>query len=180
MALLSTRIAAPVLLLLALAACNADRSRFPSLAVRPAERAYGSGQPVAPTASLPLITQLPLGMGLGARVAALREAALAAHARFADEQGAVARLAEAATGAAPGTEAWSRAAIALASLESARSQGMVALADLDRLFIAATEAAAAGGPNADLAAITPAHRELEALLGEEDRVISGLSAAIGG
>lgn len=179
MAYVSTRLAAPVLALIALSACNADRSLYPSLAIRPAERAYGTGQTAAPAPSGPLTTQVPASANLAARVAALRETALAAHARFAEQQGTASRLADAAKGAAPGTEAWSRAAIALASLESARSQGMIALADLDRLFIAATEAAAIG-PGADLLTVTPAHRELEALLGEEDRAIAALSSQIGG
>jgi hypothetical protein len=179
MALLSTRLAAPVFVLLALSACNADRSRYPSLAIRPAERAYGTGQPVTPTPSQPLTTQLPAGASLATRVAALRDTALAAHAKFAVQQGAAVRLADAAKGSAQGTDAWSRATIALASLESARSEGMIALADLDRLFIAATEAAATG-PGTDLAAITPAHREIEALLAEEDRAIAALSNALGG
>lgn len=179
MALLSTRTTTSVLLLLALAACNADRSRFPSLAVRPAERAYGNGQPVIPTASAPLTTQLVAGTNLAAKVAALRETARAAHARFTQQQREAVRLAQASRGSAPGTEAWSRAAIALAALTSARSEGMVALADLDRLQIAATETAAMGS-NADLAAVTPAHREVEALLRDEDQTVTALSEVIGG
>ncbi len=179
MALLSTRTVAPVMLLLALGACTADRARFASLAIRPAERTYGTGQPVTSTANLPLTVQVPAGADLAARVAALRETAVAAHARFTEQQGSAARLAEAARGAAPGSDVWSQATIALASLESARSQGMIALADLDRLYIAATEAAATG-PDTDLKSITPAHREVEALLGEEDRAIAALSSQIGG
>ena len=179
MALLSTRSAAPVMLLLALSACNADRSRFPSLATRPAERAYGSGQPVAPAAVLPLTAQVSASATLAARVAALRETARAAHARFGKQQGEAARLVAAARGSAPGTEAWSRAAVALAALTSARSEGMVALADLDRLQIAAAEQAAKGSP-ADLAAVSPAHSEVEALLREEDQTVTALSEASGG
>jgi len=179
MALLSTRLAAPVLLMLALGACNADRSLYPSLAIRPAERAFGSGQPVTPAPNLPLNTQLSAGADLAARVAALRKTALAAHARFAEQHAAATRLAAAARGAPPGTEAWSLATIALAGLESARSQGMIALADLDHLTIAATEMAATG-PDADLQTVMPAHREVEALLAEEDRAIADLSGQISG
>lgn len=146
--------------------------------MRPAERAYATGQQPAATPPLPLTTQLSSGTDLASRVATLREAALAAHVRFAEQQGAAARLAEAASGAAAGSEAWARATVALASLQSARSEGMVALADLDRLFIAATEAAALG-PNSDLAVVGPPHREVEALLGEESRAIAALSVQIG-
>ena len=179
MALLSTRTVALVMLLLTLSACNADRSRFPSLALRPAERAYGTGQPVTPTEVLPLTTQLPAGANLASQVAALREVARAAHARFGKQQGDAARLVAAARGSAPGTEAWARAAVALAALASARSEGMVVLADLDRLQIAATEQAATG-PAADLAAVSPAHREVEAMLREEDQTVTALSEASGG
>jgi len=179
MALLSTRNTVTVLLLLTLAACNADRSRFPSLAMRPAERVYGSGQPVTPNATAPLEAQHPAGAGLSAKVAALRETAWAAHARFLDQHGPALRLAEAARGAKPGTDAWSRATVALAGLTSARSEGMVALAELDRLMIAATEAAALGS-GADLAIVAPAHSEVEARLEGEDQVLASLGNQIGG
>lgn len=178
MARLSIRIAAPLGALLALTACNADRARFPSLAIRPAERAYGTGQPVTPTASAPLPVQLHAGADLSARVAALRETARAAHLRFLEQHGPALRLAEAARGAKPGTDAWSRAMVALAGLTSARSEGMVALAELDRLMIAATETTALGS-GADLAIVAPAHSEVEARLDGEDRVISELGNAIG-
>jgi hypothetical protein len=187
MALLSTRIAAPLIApmlgLLALGACTVDRTRYPSLAVRPAERAYASGQTAPPTPGLHLMTQvrqgLPMGSDLATRVGALRQTALSAHARFTEQQGTAARLAQSAQGASPGTEAWSQATIALASLVSARSEGMIAMADLDRLFIAATEAAALG-QGTDLQTVTPAYRELEVLLAEEDRAIATLTDRLGG
>ena len=175
MASLSIRIAVPLGALLALSACNADRSRFPSLAIRPAERAYNTGQesssaaPASPEATV----------DLPARVAALRETALTAHARFTAQQGQATSFINAAKGSAPGTEAWSRAAIALASLTSARGEGMVALSDLDRLLIAATEAAALG-PDTDLKVVAPAHRVVADLLAEEDRTIDALSVKLSG
>lgn len=176
---LSIRVATSLAALLALAACNADRSRFPSLAVRPAERAYGTGQPASATPVLPLTASVPGSADLAARVAALRGAAITAHARFQQQRGAATRLIEAAKGTAPGSDAWSSAAIALAGLTSARGQGMVALADLDRLLIAATEQAAIG-PDADLRTVTPAHREVGDLMAQEDRAIAALSSALGG
>lgn len=176
---LSIRLAAPVMALLALGACNADRSRFPSLAIRPAERAYGIGGPVAPAASLPLNTQVPASADLATSLAALRGAARAAHGHFLEQQGQAARVINAAKGTAPGTEAWSRAAIALAGLTSARGEGMIALADLDRLLIAATEKAATG-PDADLALVEPTYREVADQLAEEDRTIAALSSTLGG
>ena len=178
MASLSIRITAPLAALLALSACDADRSHFPSLAIRPAERAYGTAQPVAPTASLPLTTHSPAGADLAAGVAALRDTARAAHSRFLERQGQAARVIDAAKGNAPGTEAWSRAAIALAGLTSARGEGMVALSDLDRLLIAATEKAATG-PDDDLKLVDPAHHEVAALLANEDAAIAALDNSLG-
>ncbi len=177
MASLSIRITACFGALLALSACNADRARFPSLAIRPAERAYGSGQQAAPSGTRPLATQLSSSTDLATQVKGLRETARAAHMRFVDQHGAALRLVEAAKGAAPGSDAWSRATIALAGLISARSEGMVALAELDGLLIAATEAAAVGA-GADLAIVAPAQREVEARLEGEDRVIAALGEAI--
>ena len=174
MASLSIRIGAPLVVLLALSACNADRSRYPSLAIRPAERAFGTHQQPAPApaAGVAATQDLP------ARVAALREKATASHARFTAQQAAATKLIDAAKGSAPGTEAWSRAAIALAGLSSARGEGMIALSDLDRLLIEATEVAATG-PDDDLKVVAPAHRDVTALLGEEDQTIAQLGDKLG-
>lgn len=174
MASLSIRLGASFAVLLALSACNANRSRFPSLAIRPAERAYNTGQQPAPapTSSATPTADLP------ARVAALKEKALAADARFTAQQAGAAALINAAKGSAPGTEAWSRAAIALAGLSSARGEGMIALADLDRLLITATEVAATG-PDADLQVVSPVHKDVAALLAAEDRTIAALSDQLG-
>jgi hypothetical protein len=174
MASLSIRIGAPLVVMLALSACNADRSRFPSLAIRPAEKAYNTSQQPAPapTASVTPTADLP------ARVAALREKATASHARFTAQQASATKLVDAAKGAAPGTEAWSRAAIALAGLTSARGEGMIAISDLDRLLIAATEVAATG-PDDDLKVVAPAQRDVTTLLDQEDRTIAALSDKLG-
>lgn len=174
MASLSIRIGASLAVLLALSACNANRSRFPSLAIRPAERAYGTRQQAAPTPapSAAATADLPT------RVATLREQAAKSHARFTAQQASATALITAAKGSAPGTDAWSRAAIALAGLTSARGEGMISLSDLDRLLIAATETAATG-PDNDLKVVAPAHRDVAALLGEEDQTIAALRDKLG-
>ncbi|KUR72916.1 hypothetical protein AQZ52_06855 [Novosphingobium fuchskuhlense] len=175
MASLSIRLVAPLAAFLALSACSADRSRFPSLAIRPAERAYQTGQRAmpAPPSGAAATADLP------ARVATLNEKATAAHARFVAQKAAATALINAARSTAPGTEAWSRAAIALAGLSAARGEGMVALSDLDRLLIAATEAAAVGS-DTDLQVVAPAHSAIAALLAEEDRTIADLGDRLGG
>lgn len=178
MAHLSIRVAAPLAALLALSACNADRSRFPSLAIRPAERAYGTAPAPTPAASPVTAASTGAAADLAERVAVLRETAMAAHSRFAAQRGAATALIGAAKGAAPGTEAWSRAAVALAGLTSARGEGLVALSDLDRLLIAATEAAAIG-PDADLRIVAPAHRQVADVIAQEDRTIAALGDSLG-
>ncbi|GEN99366.1 hypothetical protein NSE01_11990 [Novosphingobium sediminis] len=175
MALLSIRIGAPLAALLALSACNADRSRFPSLSIRPAERTYTTGQQAAPAPTPSEVASADLAD----RVAALRKKVVASHARFTAQHASATTLINAAKGTAPGTEAWSRAAIALAGLTSARGEGLVALSDLDHLLIAATETAAIG-PDADLKVVAPAHRAAADLLAEEDRTIADLGDRLGG
>ena len=175
MAFMSIRFAATLAAVLALSACNADRSRFPSLAVRPAERAYNNRQPTAPA---PTPTGQAPSADLAARVSALREKALAADSKFQAQRGPATTSINAAKGSTPGSEAWSRAAIALAGLTSARGEGMIALSDLDRLLIAATEAAATG-PDDDLRVVAPAHRAVADLMAEEDRTIAELGDKLG-
>ncbi len=163
---------------LALAGCaSANRARFPSLERRAAERQYGTALPVAAPSSQAAPAPLPANAGFAARVSELRGRAQDAHRAFSERQSAAAHLAAAARGAAPGSEAWSVAQIALAGLDSARSEGMTAMADLDRMLIAATEAAADGN-DADLLLVKPAHSEVQQLLGEEDRAIAALRNGI--
>ncbi|WP_225204778.1 hypothetical protein [Novosphingobium huizhouense] len=167
-----------VLAALATSACSADRSRFPSLARRPAERAYGSAQPVA--AAVPDATQpLPADASVVARVAALREQARKADARFESRRPGAERAVAAARGAGVGSEAWSVAQIAIADLDSARSEGMVAMADLDRMLVVATQAAV-DGPHADLDAIAPAHAEVDALMRQELATLDALKRRVAG
>ncbi len=166
--------------LLALAGCaSANRSRFPSLQRRAAERAYGTVLPVAGPNTSAEAAALPAGAGIAARIAALREQANEAHRAFSAQRAQTARLAATARGATPGSDAWSAAQIALAGLDSARSQGMIAMADLDRMLIAATEAAVTGG-DADLRLVKPAHAEVQRMLSEENGAIAQLRGGISG
>ncbi|OYW44182.1 MAG: hypothetical protein B7Z08_10695 [Sphingomonadales bacterium 32-68-7] len=118
-----------------LGACQtAAPGDYPSLAVRDAERITGTLAPPPPYRPPPA---LPAVIGdlarLGAEVAGAQDA-------FAVAAPAARNAVEAARGSAAGSESWARAHIAVASLESARSRALVALADLDRLYAtAATE-----------------------------------------
>lgn len=165
------------LAVLALSGCG-GRERFPSLAMRPAERAFATAQPAdaAPVVALP---QVPPTGSVAERIAGLTAQASAAHRTFESRRPAAARLAAAARGAAPGSEAWSLAQVALAQLDSARSQGMVAMGELDRMLVVA-EQAAVTGPDADAQAVRDAQRQISAQIAGEDSVIDALRAQVAG
>jgi len=164
---------------LLLGGCASDRSRFPSLAKRPAERAFGTAQPVDAAVVPDATAPLPPSASVVARIAALREQARSARRTFESRQPAAARAAGAARGGAVGGEAWSVAQVALARLDSARSEGMVPMADLDRMLVVAEEAAAVG-PSDDLVVIRAAQEEVSAMIADEDRTIADLRGQIAG
>ena len=157
---------------LALSACASDTTHYPSLAKREAERIANSA-PSAPSsvapAPLPAAPAAPLA-GLDGLVAQAQDA----HRRFAARRTRAEQLVAAAAGAPLASESWSVASIALADLESARSDAMVALAELDGAYAAARVA------GSDVAAITAARDDVTALVSEEDRVLAALRRRIAG
>lgn len=152
------------LLALALSACAAGSDRYPSLAIRDAERVQGSFEPDAAEAPAPL--PAAPSAELLARLAQLREEAASAHREFLAAVPAAARLAAAA--GAVGSDSWASAQVALADLDSARSKAAVPLGDLDVLFVDATLAA----EQREAIAVTRA--EVVGLIGEEDAVLARL------
>lgn len=162
------RLAILIPLTLVTACASSDSGRYPSLATRPGERVSGTVAPVAPPAP-PLATA-----ATGSRLAQLRAQALAAHARFGERRGSAASLSAAAQGAAVASEAWAVAQVALASLEGARSEAMIALADLDSLFIDAKAGAVATGGSGDVDAIAATRDEVSGWIGEEDATLAAL------
>lgn len=156
--------------LLTLAACASDTTNYPSLARRPVER---SGTAELP-ASAPAAAPAPASPQDTARLASLVEQARAAHRRFMAKQQRAAQIVAAGSGAARGSENWAVASIALAELESARSEAMIALADLDQLF------AATRIDGSDTAAISAARDEVSGWIGEEDAVLADLRGPLGG
>lgn len=143
--------------------------RFPSLARRDVERAFGTIQPPPPP---PMPERIP--PSTGSRLAIHREQALEAHRRFEQRRGRAASLVAAARGAAIGSESWSVAQVALADLEAARSESMIALADLDVLYTGAAEAAAPTGGSAELDAVAAVRDEVSGWIGQEDAVLAEL------
>jgi hypothetical protein len=156
---------------LPLTACAAA-SDYPSLERRPAERMTGSAAAVTPESPPP--PPAPLSPQLTTRLSQLVEQARAAHRRFADKRANAERLVSAGGGASPGSEGWSTATVALSDLESARSDGMVALAELDELYTSESIAASQTGDGTKVTAIAGARDQVTALIGEEDDVLARL------
>lgn len=115
---------------LMLSGCGSTKG-YPSLARRPQERITGSAPVVAPA---PEVVKQP-EPGQQGRLAALLEKARDAHERFKALAPHTRETVAAAAGAPMPSESWSVATVALAQLESRRSEAMIALADLDALYV---------------------------------------------
>lgn len=154
-----------VLTSVSLAACASDAGSYPSLARRPVERISGTA-PVVPPA--PEASPAPLAAELVDRLDRLVAQARSADARFRQNSGRTRALIGGASGAAVASESWAVATVALADLESQRSQAMIALADLDALYAAETVKLG------DASAIRAARDQVIAMVAEEDAVLNAL------
>lgn len=148
---------------LLLAGC-ASPGRYPSLAIRDAERAAGTMQPADPEPSVPPATPAETLD----RIAALVAEGQAAHQAFLASAEKARGPARAAAGAAEGSERWAVAQVTLADLHANRSQTMIALAELDLLYV---DAELAGG---ELERIAGARDQIAALVAIEDQTIETL------
>lgn len=163
---LAATVLAVVPAVLALGGCASSSDDFPSLAIRDAERVSGTiAVPATPAQPLP---PAPAAVELSALLAAIREG----HGRFTAQTPAAARAVSAARGAGVGTDAWSVAQVAVANLEAQRSQVMIALADLDRIY------ASASVEGADVTATSAALAEANGLVAQEDAEIARLLGAL--
>jgi hypothetical protein len=164
---------------LLLSGCAADYSNYPSLARRPAERTgaataervTGTADVVA-AAPAPLPPAPPPSADLIVRLGQLSDQAQAAHGEFSSRRAEAQRLVAAAGGASIGGEGWAQASVALAGLETARSQAMIALADLDALYAAQSVA------GSDVSAIGATRDRVIGWIGEEDQVLAQLRGRI--
>lgn len=166
----------PAALTLTLTAC-ASGKEYPSLALRPAERISGDTKAVTPEPSPP---PAPPSQQFTSRLSQLLEQARDAHQRFASRRGNVERLVAGAGGGALGGESWSVASAALADLEGARSDAMIALAELDRLYASESIAAAETGNTGNADAAAAAREQVNAWLAEEDGVLAALHGRLRG
>jgi len=156
-----------LLLLPLLAACATPDGEYPSLDIRPQERASGTLQP-APAPYVPPPTPAPRF----GRLEQLAADAAAAHRAFLAEAPAARSAVAAAGGAEEGSDGWARASVALAGLESARSKAMIALADLDRLMV---DAALEGG---ELERIVAVRDTVTRQVEEQNATIEGLARSL--
>lgn len=163
----------PAALAMLTAACSATRD-YPSLALRDVERVQGSATPAASDAA-PLPAPPPASTELTARLEGLVTMAREADRRFQASRGD----AERAVGAsgAISSDSWSSASVALAKLETARSGAMVALADLDTLFVDARDAAPLQ-PTPRMEAIAVAREQVESWVSAQDDVIARLAGRL--
>lgn len=151
-----------------LAGCASDSAGYPSLARRDAERIAESPPetPASPSATL------PPDRAVLARLDVLVAQAKTAHDKFRARRGRAETLVRAASGAPVASESWSVATVALADIESARSDAMVALADIDAIDVATR----LEGTPATATVVKAARDNVTALVGEQDAVLARLRA----
>ncbi|MBU3991791.1 MAG: hypothetical protein KKA12_04475 [Alphaproteobacteria bacterium] len=172
---------ATVLPAMILTGCASTKD-YPSLARRPAEkdsgRISGSAPVVAPAPDASA-SQMPVAADLTTRLAQLMQAAREAHARFDTAQARANSLVSAARGTAVASERWSVATVAIAELESSRSDAMVSLGELDRLY-AEARIAGQNDDGGDGGAIAAVRDQVTAWVADEDAVLADLGSRMPG
>ena len=150
-----------------LGACAGSGDRYPSLAIRDAERAQGQFTPATPAP--PPVAPVASAGDIASLVASARQA----HGRFLELRPRTARLVSAARGGGIDNSARQIALVALAELTSIRSDTQLPMAELDLLQ---AEAATTFAP---LDVIDAAHAEVSAIVSEEDEVLDSLARQLG-
>lgn len=145
---------------------------FPSLAKRPSEtrdRTPPAPQAIVPAAADP---QLVAQVETLARQAQSGESAF--RSRLDQGRAAVA----AAGGAAPASEAWVKAQLAVSALDNARYDSVAALAGLDTLYVGRQTDTDAARVVADLATIDPARSRTLAMVDAQNDMLDGLRSGL--
>lgn len=157
-----------VLPALILQACGTPEG-YPSLAIRDSERVSVTMAP--PDA--PLFRPAPESQATIDSLDMLAANAVAANERFQAATGSVEASVGQAAGAAIGSEEWAVAQVEIAGLESLRSDTMLALAEIDSLFVSAV----VDGAEYDAAARK--RDEIALLVAAQNRVIATLLTTLG-
>lgn len=155
----------PALSALLATACASPERSYPSLAIRDVERVTGTMLPAEPTPYEPPATPA----AVDDKVERLSATAEIAHQGFLDELPDLSRTYATGRDAEPGSDAWAHAVVALGGLEAARNHTLIALADIDRLYVVN----AIGGN--DTSKIDLARTFVVALVEEEDRMIASIT-----
>lgn len=128
---LNPAICAALCLGVVLSGCASAEGRYPSLAVRDAERTQGTLRPTPASESSAVAAINP------EQLLAPATRAKESHSKFTAQQGEVNDLVLASIGRGPEDDLRARALVGLAGLTSLRGQTALALSDLDRLEVAA-------------------------------------------
>lgn len=159
---------------LAVGACASAGGDYPSLAIRDAERPSGSAMPVE---AVPEPPAAPLTEEMGQRIAHSLERARKAHSSFVAGTGNATSAINAARGSGPPADAWIAAQVALADLQSLRSQAVIAQADLDLLF-AEERLAEPGTVSPTAEALAQARQQVDGWVDEQNRTIARLASQL--
>ena len=155
---------------LLLAGCASDRSQYPSLARRPAERITASFD--TPQVVVPVVRPAPPAT-VTDRLGGLVNAAEAADSKFRSREARARSVVGSGSGAKIGSESWAIATIAVAELEAARAESMVALTELDTLF---NDTSIRGEEPGSIGA---ARDKVIALIARQDQVLAELRSRLG-
>lgn len=112
--------------------CSLPKGDFPSLAKRP----YENSDPIAEAAAEPTQLSTSLPYELQSQLLALESRHGAADAAFRAALSGTRESADAAAGAATGSESWVNAHLQISRLEKVRADSTAALADIDKLIAA--------------------------------------------
>ena len=156
--------------MLLLGACATDKGQYPSLARRPAERLTATFD--APPAPSLVVLPAPSAAVTG-QLGPLVGAAQAADAKFRRREPRARSLVGSSGGAKIGSESWGTATIAVAELEAARAEAMLALSDLDMLY---NDTRVRGE---DPGAIGAARDTVTGLISRQDQVLGELRSRLG-
>ncbi len=154
---------------LALSACSTREGAYPSLIKRPAERITATWPPAPPS---PPPAPVPLDPEKASRLDGLLAQVTAADGRFSGKIARARPLVGAARKAAMGSEAWSVASVAIAELESARAEAMMAMAQLDSIY------ADARTEGRDVSEIEATRQQALAIIAAQDGVLDSLKGAL--
>lgn len=146
------------------AGCAASSDRYPSLAIREAERVEGSFQ----VSATPLPGPTPVSETTLSRVQQLVGDARAAHEQFLTSASSAERSVRSAIGSDATSNAWASAQVDLADLDSHRSIAAIALGDLDLLYVDSTISFS------ERDEIDAARKTVVGMISEEDAILARL------